>query len=383
MAADSFQYDIGPIRPPSEALSLLVRVSKNCPWNRCRFCTTYKHSRFEHRELTAILADIDTQANIAAILMEEAEKLQTKGRITTEALYAANRRGVESEYAHQVALFLSGGGKHVFLQDADSLSIGEDDFIAVLKHLYKRFPNVDRVTTYARSMTLSKVGTDALARIREAGLTRVHVGLESGAAPVLQLMGKGATPKVHIEGGQAAVGAGLELSEYVMPGVGGVALSKSHALQTARVINEIDPHFIRLRSFFPLPGSEMEAMQKRGDFKMPSEDAIVTEIRQFVEALDGIHSTLKSDHNRNLLMELEGRFPSDKPAMLDTLNRYLSLPENERLLFKIGRRLGYFQLLDDMRHKPAMAKARLAVERLEAEFGDAERGLLEVLEIHM
>lgn len=375
--------ELGPIRPPNEARSLLVRLSRNCPWNRCRFCLSYKGATFETRSPESVMRDIDIMGRIADQLLETSEKMGLGGVIDDSVLNQACRAGLPRESAYSVALFLHGGGKTVFLQDADSLSLPVEDVETVLAHLYRRFPTIERITTYARAATLHKLGQDKLARIRRAGLTRLHVGLESGSAAVLKLVQKGATPRVQIEGGRAALAAGFELSEYVMPGLGGAELSDEHARETARVLNAIGPHFIRLRTFYPLPGSGMREDMQAGRFALLGEDAIVREIRAMIAGLDGIHSHLASDHNLNLLMEVEGSLPADKAHLLGVLDRYLSLDDDARLVFRVGRRLGYLHALDDLASPRAVQLAQTAVRELRERYGDADEGLRQLLVVQM
>ncbi|RJO71531.1 MAG: radical SAM protein [Myxococcales bacterium] len=379
----NWRYEAGPIRPPSEACSLLVRLTRNCPWGRCRFCISYRGAAFEARSLEDVRSDIDAMAEIARFLLEESWRIGTGGRITHEVLNAAAEAGLPTQYSYQVALFLSAAGQSAFLTDADSLSLPVGDVEAALKHLYSRFPSLRRVTTYARSMTLCKLGAENLRRLREAGLTRVHVGMESGSDAVLKEVRKGVLAKHHIAAGRAAMEAGLELSEYIMPGLGGRERSAEHAGETARVLNAINPQFIRLRTFTPLPGSALEEELAEGGFTPLDEDGVVAEIRAMIAALDGISSQVVSDHDWNLLMEVEGRIPDDKPAMLSLLDAYLSLSSENRQLFRVGRRLGILHFLADLQRPPARRAAEEAAEDLKRRFGDAEAGLRAVAPFRM
>ena len=160
--------------------------------------------------------------------------------------------------------WLLAGGKTVFLQDANSLIMKTDQLVEVLAYLRRTFPSVERVTTYARSKTLVQKPLDDLKAIRRAGLDRLHVGLESGDDTVLEKIRKGATAEVHIKGGQKALAAGFQLSEYWMPGLGGKALWEQHARNTARVLSEIDPHYIRSRPLRPWPGTPLAREMGRG-----------------------------------------------------------------------------------------------------------------------
>ncbi|GAH80697.1 unnamed protein product, partial [marine sediment metagenome] len=122
------------------------------------------------------------------------------------------------------------------------------DFVDILRFLRKKFPDLRRVTTYSRSRTVSRKPLAEMKEIKEAGLDRVHIGLESGYDPLLKLIKKGVTAARHIDAGRKVIDSGMSLSEYIMPGLGGEAMWKEHAVETARVLSEINPHYIRLRS---------------------------------------------------------------------------------------------------------------------------------------
>jgi radical SAM superfamily enzyme YgiQ (UPF0313 family) len=184
--------------------------------------------------------------------------------------------------------------------------------------------------------------------------------MESGSDEVLKMMQKGVTKADHIEAGVKAVRAGMELSEYVMPGLGGRRLSRTHALETAGALNAINPHFIRLRTLAPVPGAPLFEKWRNGDFERLSDDETVHEIRLMVSMLDGIGSFVVSDHILNLLEELEGLLPGDRDKLLGIIDRYLGMPDGERLLFKFGRRAGRYRELDDLAADPR----RTAVEGL-------------------
>jgi len=292
-------FEQGPIRPPSEARSLLVRVSRNCPWNRCVFCPAYKGERFEHRTVDEVLEDLDAL----------------------------------KEYHGD-------SPRSAFLQDADPLTTKPDDLIRILAGLRERFPKVERITTYARTQTLRRKPLEDLRRVREAGLNRVHVGLESGSDRVLELIRKGVTQEDHILGGARAKEAGFELSLYVMPGVGGKELTDEHADATARTLARIEPHFTRLRTTAAIPGTPLFDMQEQGEWEPLNDTETVGEIRRMLAGLEGVRTRLESDHISNLLMHLRGDLPDEHGALLAHCDAYLGLPEEDRLLFILGRRTG-------------------------------------------
>ncbi|NMC94021.1 MAG: radical SAM protein, partial [Syntrophorhabdus sp.] len=220
-------YEQGVIRPPSEANSLLVRVTRNCPWNQCVFCPAYKGVKFSKRTVEEIKKDIDQMAG---------------------------------EYGGYSFV------KSVFLQDADSLLLSTPDLLEILRYLKQKFPDIKRVTSYARAKTLKRKTVEELKELKEAGLTRIHVGMESGSEKVLKLIKKGITQADIVEGGRRVVDAGISLSEYIMPGIGGKSMSEEHARETARLLNAVQPDFIRVRTFAMHPASPMQKMVEEGTF---------------------------------------------------------------------------------------------------------------------
>ncbi|NLT92165.1 MAG: radical SAM protein, partial [Actinobacteria bacterium] len=223
MTTPSFEQ--GPIRPPSEAHSLLIRVIRNCTWNRCTFCPVYKGTKSSLRPVDEVLADVDAMAAAAEVLRRRGVHAVREGLVPPEA--------------YQVSLFLGDGARAVFLQDADPCAVKPERLAAVVRRARERFPSVERVTTYGRAGTLARRAPDDLALLADAGLTRVHLGLESGADEVLMAVDKGCTSGDLIAAGRRVLEAGLELCFYLMPGLGGRADAAVHVEGSARVIREV------------------------------------------------------------------------------------------------------------------------------------------------
>jgi radical SAM superfamily enzyme YgiQ (UPF0313 family) len=361
--------EIGPIRPPSECWSLLVRVTRGCPWNRCAFCPVYKGSRFSIRSAEEVIADIAELGRLAGLLRELSASLGHGGE-----LVAAVRRRIRSdpalpEAAHQVALFLACNGRRAFLQDANSLVMPVEGLARVLEALRRTFPALEHVTSYARAHTLTRRSLEQLSTLRQAGLSRLHVGLESGSDRVLELVRKGVDSARHIEAGARARAAGFELSEYLMPGLGGLALSREHALESARVLSAIDPHYIRLRTVGVVPGTELAELHASGRLEAMDDTQIVAELRLFLEHLE-VSSELQSDHELNLLPELQGKLPEDKPRLLSLLDRFLALDPQEQIIFALGRRAGLMGRLADLEQREARARAEALLEEVARQRGD-------------
>jgi len=348
-------FEQGPIRPPSEADSLLIRVTRNCPWNFCTFCPVYKGRRFSLRPVSHVIRDIDMVHKYVTLLKENSAG---SGRISQAVVrkVSAQVDPDEANAFHAALHWFSGGLASVFLQDANSLIIKPRHLVEILSHLRRCFPWVERVTSYARSHTIARIGDAALAAICDAGLNRIHIGMESGSDKVLKTVRKGTTKDMQISAGLKVRKAGMELSEYVMPGLGGKALSHEHAVETADALNRIDPEFIRLRTLAIPDHIPLYKDCRKGAFEKCTDIETTREILTFIEHLDGITSTLKSDHILNLFQEVEGDLPRDKSRLVSFLRGFLDLPSERQIRYLVGRRLGLFRRLDDMSSPHRMRK---------------------------
>lgn len=346
-------FEQGPIRPPSEAHSLLIRTTRGCSWNKCRFCSAYNSQKFSIRTVAEIINDIRIIKEISDQVREISHEIGCEGRVTSEVIRQISVfHGGNSSYMN-VAMWLYRGTGDCFLQDGDNLIMKTEHLVKVLSFLRETLPEVGRITTYSRSKTISLKTVEQLREIKEAGLDRVHVGLESGCDTVLEHVKKGATKEVHVDAGRKAIAAGMELSVYVIPGLGGVRLSARHAMETADVINRINPHFIRLRSLRVPERIPLFKDLQDGTFERPSDDLVIQEIRCLIENLKGISSTLTSDHILNILGDVQGIFPEDKSKMLKIIDEYEALPAEEKLIFRLGRRGGAYQSISDLYNNKA------------------------------
>lgn len=384
-----FWFELGPIRPPSEGRdhSLLIRATRNCPWNRCHFCNVYKGQKFQYRSAAEIKGDIDAARVMTEDLKSTSWRLGLGGTIDRTVLnavvksstslydgYSPDSGGLDAQINCLVNLanWLASDGRTAFLQDADTLIMRTPDLVEVLKYLKSCFSSIERVTSYARAKSLFRRSPEELGELKQAGLSRVHVGLESGADEVLEFMEKGVTAAEHIRAGRIVMEAGMSLSEYVMPGLGGRKWSERHALESARVLNEIDPDFVRLRSLAVRKGSPLYEQMTSDDFLLLSEDEVIAEIGLFIENLSG-HSYVASDQMANLLWEVEGQLPHDKEAMLNTISRYLSMRPMERLKFCLERRRrSFFSIYGELPAEVQEAVQR-AASAVEGESPDAAK----------
>ncbi len=308
---DPYHFETGEYRPPSEggSSSLLVRLTRNCPWNHCTFCAMYKKEKFELRPPSEIISDINAMHCISLELTEISRRMGKKGAITSAVVSEFFNKTPGLNFHPGMGMlisFLAAGGKTAFLQDADSLIMGTENLVEVLSHLRATFPSIERITSYGRSRTIARKQAEDLVRIRDAGLNRIHIGLETGDADLLKIIKKGSTPNDHVKAGKKAMEAGFQVSEYWMPGLGGKTRSKDHALNTAKVLNLINPHYIRSRPFTPRPGTIFYENAAGNDLEQMSPGEQLLEIRETLKSLD-VTSRVCFDHAGNYWSGPDGR----------------------------------------------------------------------------
>jgi radical SAM superfamily enzyme YgiQ (UPF0313 family) len=362
------EIEQGPIRPPSEAHSLLLRVTRNCSWNYCEFCHIYKGERFSPRTVAEVKGDIDTVQAIVSEIRSISWSRGFGGDVTASLVSSIlNRPEFLPEGYRSVILWLYRGGKNVFLQDANNLILRTKDLVEIITYLKKTFPSIERITTYSRAKTVSRKKIEELRDLHDAGLSRIHIGLESGYDRLLELVKKGVTARDHVDAGRKVKEAGISLSEYIMPGLGGKAMWREHATETARVLNQIDPDFIRVRTLKALNIMPLYRKIESGELQLQTDDEIIVEERLLIQNLDGIHSRFTSDHILNLLEELDGNFPEAKGEMLAVIDRYLALDQSERENFRLGRRGGFYRSLDDLQNSELRTRVDQIRKRIDAE----------------
>jgi radical SAM superfamily enzyme YgiQ (UPF0313 family) len=208
-----------------------------------------------------------------------------------------------------------------------------------LSHLRKTFPTIVRVTSYARAKTLAQKKPEELVAIRRAGLDRLHIGLETGDDDLLKKVKKGVTSEGQIKGGRKAMEAGFQVSEYWMPGLGGRDMWEHHAVNTARVLNAINPHYIRSRPFYTIPGTPMHEAAQLGNLQLLTPSEQLLELKRMVEALD-VTSRVCFDHAGNYWRDRHGnllfthsyegyKFPEEKQKVLNRIEEGLKA-DNQR-----------------------------------------------------
>jgi len=324
--------ELGPIRPPSESQSLLIRVTRGCHWNKCFFCGLYKGMTYSVRPTDDILEDIKKSAELY------------NGMAFTSC----------------------------FLQDGDALNIPTEDLLLILKKIKSCFPSLQTVTTYARCDSILKKSQSELIALRESGLNHFYRGIETGSDTILKNIHKGITSKDIIDSGLMCKNAGIILSDFTLLGIGGRELSEENAIETARVINAVNPDYIRVHHTAFKPNTKLGRDVENGVFILQSEEEVVREQRLFIENLNGITSSYINEHIINLLLEVRGKFPSSKETMLKIIDNYLGMSEDDKLNFAIGRRIGVYYLLSDMQNKAKNKAVSQYLNNLKAKHSDVD-----------
>jgi radical SAM superfamily enzyme YgiQ (UPF0313 family) len=236
-----------------------------------------------------------------------------------------------------------------------------EELVALLTFLKEKFPELKRISSYGRAQTMIRKSAQEMQDICQAGLNKLYCGMESGSDKVLKKVNKGATAADITTAGIRAKQAGMSISEFIILGLGGQELWEEHASETARVLSEINPHFIRVLTIGVKPGSGLLRQMEAGEYTLQTEKNIIEEQRLLIENLNGITSHYANHHAVDLLTEARGQFPQDKPRLLAIMDRYLSLSEEDRIHFTLGKRLGIYERLDDMRlsHLHKQVDARL------------------------
>jgi radical SAM superfamily enzyme YgiQ (UPF0313 family) len=276
----------GPIyRPPSEADSLLIQATVGCPHNKCAFCMVYKQGpRYRVRAVEEIREDI--------------------------------RRAREEIGDRFRSLFLPAG---------NTIAMPTKDLAAVCRYAREQLSSIERITVYGSSQYILEKGLEDLEQLRAAGLSRIHVGLESGDDEILRRVKKGVTAEGHVRAGRLVMEAGIELSEYVVLGLGGVERTEAHAEATAEVLNRVSPHFIRLRTLVPKVNTLLLHQIRKGRFQLLRPHGVLRETRRLLQGLD-CSSSLASDHYTNYV-DLKGQLPQDRERLLRVLERALRVNE--------------------------------------------------------
>ncbi len=275
-------YDTPVFRPPSEAESFILRVTRGCAHNSCTYCNMYRGVKFEK------LSDDQIMRQIAMAYSTDAE-----------------------------------GVRRVFLADGDALVLTTERLLNILAVLKKYFPNLERVSSYAAPRDILAKSVEELTELRRAGLALLYYGMESGDAQTLKDIRKGVNDKQSIEAGKRVIAAGMKLSIMIILGIAGKEGSTRHALATAHAINEIKPTMLSALSLMLYRGSELKEQFERGEFHPLTPAQLMEELKLIMEHVDlpeSEHMIFRSNHVSNYI-RLAATLPRDKEQLLKDIDK--------------------------------------------------------------
>ena len=272
----------------------MIQATVGCPHNKCTFCMIYKkRPGFKVRDISEIKEDI------------------LKAR----------------EYYGPYV-------RTIFFPDGNTIAMKTDDLCEICLFSREVFPDLERITVYGSAQFIHKKRQKGLKRLAEAGLSRIHVGLESGDDVILKQIKKGTNSLQQIEAGKWVMDAGIELSLYVILGIGGKERTKFHAKETARVLNKIAPDFIRLRTFVPKINTPLLDDVQNGTFQMLGPHEVLEETLSLIKDIR-VSSYVTSDHYTNYI-NVDGRLPDEKARLLKEIEESMKKDEKSFRAFFIG-----------------------------------------------
>jgi radical SAM superfamily enzyme YgiQ (UPF0313 family) len=283
MFAYPIHYDEPLFRPPSEANSLILQVTLGCSWNKCAFCEMYTSKHFTVRKEADVFNDIEAFI----------------------------------PYAPQI--------RKVFLADGDPLVLSNKRLLKILSKITTTFPNLRRISAYASPANLNNKSISELEELKAAGLSLLYIGIESGDDNVLAAIQKGETQQSIITGINKSKLAGMDSSVMIINGVGGKRMSRQHALQSAKVLNAVQPKFASTLVMTAHKGLAHFESRFKGVFTQMNTGELFSELRLFIEHLELKETIFRSDHASNKLV-LKGILNRDKIKFLDQINHAIQYP---------------------------------------------------------
>jgi radical SAM superfamily enzyme YgiQ (UPF0313 family) len=287
------------IRPPSEWKSYFLPLTSGCSNNTCTFCGYYG-SKLQIRDVAEVKSEIDA----LALFTQSGSRLSNIPKV----VYA-----VAQDW----------DGKRIFLQDGDALVYPFPKLREILQYLNEKLPGVERIGTYATPQDILRRSVDELKELRRVKLGIFYTGLETGDDELLQKIGKGVSSQQTVEAGKKVKEAGISFSVTVILGLGGIERSKKHVLETARVLTEIDPHYVGALTLTIVPGTPLYETWERNEFHPLSPFQSLEELKSIIENSNFTDCFFSSMHASNYL-SVRGKLPQDRERMLKQLEKVLA-----------------------------------------------------------
>lgn len=267
-------------RPPSEADALIVQATIGCSWNHCTYCDMYREKSFRVRELRETLEDLETAG---AAFGDEVEKL--------------------------------------FVADGDALVMPMDHWLPILAHARRLFPRLRRVSCYAMARNVLAKTDEELATLREAGLSLLYIGPESGDDATLKKIAKGDDAAAHVEAARRAHAAGMQLSVIALLGIA-MKRSDEHARATADLVTKMDPAFFSALTVTVVPDTPLDRLARKGRFAVPAVPELLRELRTMVAEARPTSAVFRTNHASNYL-PIGGRLPQDRERIVAVIDAAL------------------------------------------------------------
>lgn len=268
-------------RPPSEADALILQATIGCSWNHCTYCDMYRDKSFRVRPLADALEDLDTAG-------------RALGRSVVRKLFVA---------------------------DGDALVLPTDHWLALLARARARLQGLERVSCYAMAANVLAKTDDELRALREAGLTRLYIGPESGDDVTLKRIAKGSSAAEHVEAARRAHAAGMEISVIALLGIASER-SDEHARRTADLVTQMDPEYFAALTVTVVPGTPLDRLRSNGRFEVPAVPALLRELRTMVALARPTAAVFRTNHASNHL-PLAGRLPEDSERIVGAIDAAL------------------------------------------------------------
>ncbi len=290
------KYDGDIIRPPSEANSIIIQVTVGCSHNKCTFCGAYKDENKSFR-------------------------IRSNEEIAENLAFA-------SRYCSKQ--------KRIFLADGDALILSQKRLLKLFQKIKESLPQVNRIALYGNAKAIRSKTVNELKELKEHGLHRIYMGLESGDNDVLTFVKKDETAASMIEAGKRVKEAGIFLSATVLLGLGGTSGSIKHARESARVLTHMQPKQIAALCLMPLGNTELGKQYEAGNFQIPDANGMLIELRELIKHIDCDPVQFMANHASNYL-HITGRLGRDKEKMLNEIEQALAgnktlVPERFRAL---------------------------------------------------
>ncbi|WP_313758950.1 radical SAM protein [Tissierella sp.] len=286
------RYEGSLYRPPSEAYSLIVQATIGCTHNKCTFCSMYKDKKFRIRNTDEIIEDF---------------------KIARE------------KYKYV---------KRIFIADGDALAIKTEELVKIFSFIKQFFPQCERVGIYGSPKAILSKSDEELDRLKSLGLGIIYLGVESGSDKILKDIKKGVTREEMIRAGRMVVKSGIELSVTLISGIGGQKDSYEHAVESAKIINEINPNYVGLLTLLVEESTPLYKDVQNGKFTLLTPKEVLLETKKMVENLNVENCIFRSNHASNYVA-LKGTLPKDKDIILSQIEEGLEIANlEEKDLFR-------------------------------------------------